>query len=88
MNGGTHLIELVRQIVEAENEGGEGGTSKADLVLAHNFTRITRSSGEEQGRDDLLKAIASAGEANPLRRSVEREFWTWCRIMSAWCIRW
>jgi len=77
MNTETHLIGLVRQIIDAENEGGEGGRSKADLVLAHNFTRITRSSGQEQGRDDLLKAIAiaSAGDANPLRVPIEREFW-------------
>jgi len=32
MNTKTNLIELVRQLVEAENDGGECGEAKADSI--------------------------------------------------------
>jgi hypothetical protein len=74
MNTTTDLIELVHQLVEAENESGDSGKAKADLILAQNFTVITRSSGDEEDRDDLLKAIANPKNPNLLREPDEREF--------------
>jgi len=75
MDTKTNLIELVRQFVEAENDGGKHGKVKADPILAPNFIAITRSSGDEESRDDLLKAIANPKNPNLVRDFDEREFW-------------
>ncbi len=77
MNTKTNLIELVRQLIEAENDGGERGKAKADSILAQNFIAITRSSGDEETRDDLLKAIASPKNPDLFREFDEREFRVW-----------
>jgi len=73
----TNLVELVRQLVEAENEGGESGKAKAGDILAQNFIAITRSSGDEENRNDLLKAIANPKNPDLVREFDEREFRVW-----------
>jgi len=75
MDTKINLLELVRQLVEAENEGGESGKAKARDILAPNFIAITRASGDEENRDDLLKAIANPKNPNLVREFDEREFW-------------
>lgn len=75
MSTDTKLIERVRQLVEAENEGGAGGKGKADSILAQRFTHITRSSGKEEERDALLEAIANPSNSNIFRRLDEHGFW-------------
>ncbi len=75
MNPEFELIEQVRQLIAAENEGGEQGKKIADLILAQNFTMITRSNGVEEDRDNLLKAIANPSNPNLFRELEEREFW-------------
>lgn len=75
MNPESELIEQVRQLIAAENEGGESGRVKADFILAPNFTTITRSNGEEEERAALLETIANPRNPNLLRELDEREFW-------------
>lgn len=75
MNTEAELIERVRQLIAAENEGGESGRAKADFILAQNFTTITRSNGVEEERAALLEAIANPRNPNLLRELDEREFW-------------
>ncbi len=75
VNSGAELIEQVRQLIMAENEGGESGRVKADFILAQNFTTITRSNGDEEDRAALLNAIANPRNQNLSRELDEREFW-------------
>src|SRR5215813_10276006 len=77
MNTGTDLIEMVRQLVKAENDAGEGGKRDAEYILAENFKAITRMSGKEEDRGDLLKAIANPSNPNILRELDGSEFWAW-----------
>lgn len=75
MSTGTDLIDMVRQLVKAENEAGEQGKGNADYILAENFKAITRMSGKEEDRGDLLKAIANPSNPNILRELNNSEFW-------------
>ncbi len=78
MNSQCGLIDLVAQLIEAENENGKPGRAKAELILAENFTRITRASGEEQDREVLLNEIENPRKLG-LRRSLDdRERWECC----------
>lgn len=67
------LIALVRQLVQAENEENR---VLAEEVLAPDFIAITRRTGKEQGREDLLGAIAAPPPPNPLREFDEEGAWT------------
>ncbi len=65
MSAESGLIELVRQLIEAENEHDR---EKAEPILAEDFTAITRARGEEQNRDALLEEIANPKNPNLLRK--------------------
>jgi hypothetical protein len=71
------LIDLVRRLVGAENQGGAAGGAEADTILAPDFVGLNRARGKEVGRQTLLKDIADAGPKppNPLRELVDNEFW-------------
>jgi hypothetical protein len=72
MSPGDELVNLVRELIQAENER-DG--KKADRVLAPGFAAITRSRGEEQDREALLREIANPKNADLHRRLDERSCW-------------
>ena len=72
MSSDIGLVELVRQLVDAENEHDK---AKAHSILAQNFAAITRARGEEQDRDALLKEIADPKNPNLRRELLERDCW-------------
>lgn len=55
MSAADDLKKLVEDLVEAENTRNR---DKADSILADDFIAITRSTGIEQNREELLGAIA------------------------------
>jgi Domain of unknown function (DUF4440) len=75
LNAGARLIDLVRQLIEAENEHGERGRGRAEPILAKDFTAITRARGEEQNRDSLLAEIANPKNPNLHRELEEHGYW-------------
>ncbi len=72
MSSDAGLIELVRQLIKAENERDE---MKADSILAQSFIAITRARGEEQNREDLLKEITNPKNLNIRRELDKHDFW-------------
>jgi len=69
MKAGHNIVDLVHQLIEAEN--GRDKT-KAEPILAQNFIAITRAGGEEQNKEKLLNQIANPKNPN-LRRKLEGE---------------
>jgi len=64
-------IDLVRQLVEAENERNRAA---AEAVLAEDFAAITRARGVEQDRDGLLDEIAQP-KSSTVRRALGDDLW-------------
>jgi hypothetical protein len=68
-------IELVGRLIEAENDGGTAGRRKADEILSGGFMTITRATGKEEERGELLDAIE-----NPTRRVFRKLDRDRCRV--------
>jgi hypothetical protein len=75
MNSRVKFMDLVLQLIEAENEHGEPGRARADAILAKDFTAITRARGQEQDRDALLKEIANPKNPNLNRELEKHGYW-------------
>lgn len=67
-----HLIDHVRQLIDAENRGDR---RQAAGILADDFVAITRRAGLEENRDDLLKKIGSPPAPNPKRELTQFQIW-------------
>jgi ketosteroid isomerase-like protein len=64
MTDESEVTDLVRDLVAAENARDR---ASAEAILAEDFTAITRSSGVERNRDELLADIADP------KRSIHRK---------------
>ncbi len=61
------ISRLVRRMVEAENQGGKSGSETLDSILAPDFFGLTRSSGKEESRADLLESVANSADQTIVR---------------------
>jgi hypothetical protein len=77
MSAEDDLIQQVRALIEAENEGGETGRDKAGRTLAgsEEFTGITRASGTEENREGLLETIDQRRRPGLRRELIPAECW-------------
>ena len=66
----TELIERVRALVDSENARDR---ERAAAILAEEFTAITRASGVERNRDELLADIADPKRS--IRRDLDDDVW-------------
>jgi hypothetical protein len=68
MKNTSDIVDIVRHLIKAENDKDK---ESADHILSKNFVAITRASGKEQNRDELLNTIANPPNPNITRKVVE-----------------
>jgi hypothetical protein len=67
-----NLPDRVCQLIDAENEAD---AKKAEALLATDFVAITRRSGQEDSRKELLARIANPPTLNPFREPSQFQIW-------------
>lgn len=68
MNYTNPIINLVRQLIKAENDKDKD--KKAESLLSREFIAITRASGKEESKNKMLETIA---KGNPNYPDMDRK---------------